>query len=56
MLDDLFANYLLVTIIILIVWVASMIIYLYASNQHKALENELETLHHLLDEEPQDSA
>ncbi len=55
MLDTLFANYLLVAVVIIIVWVASLVIYLYVSNQHSFLENELDTLHHLLEEESQDN-
>lgn len=51
MLDALFANYLLVANIILIVWLGSFVFYLYSSNQHHSLENELDNLNRLLDED-----
>jgi hypothetical protein len=51
MLDTLFSNYLLVSIIIMVIWVGSLIFYLYASQQHQALENELDSLNQLLEEE-----
>jgi uncharacterized membrane-anchored protein YhcB (DUF1043 family) len=55
MLETLFANYLLVAILIIVIWVGSMVAYLYTSNQHKELESELDRLDHLLDEDQQDT-
>jgi preprotein translocase subunit YajC len=51
MLNTLFANYWLVSIIILIIWVGILIFYLYVSQQHQALENELDSLSQLLEED-----
>ncbi|MFO7540994.1 MAG: hypothetical protein R6X32_23370 [Chloroflexota bacterium] len=55
MLDALFTNYLLVAILIIVIWVGSIIFYLVASNQHQALESELNKLDQLLDGEQQDT-
>jgi hypothetical protein len=51
MLDALFANYLLVAILIIVIWVGSLGFYLYASNQHQSVEGELDKLDQLLDED-----
>jgi uncharacterized membrane-anchored protein YhcB (DUF1043 family) len=53
MLDALFANYLLVAILIIVIWVGSLVFYLYASNQHQSVEGELDKLDQLLDEDRQ---
>jgi hypothetical protein len=50
-LDILFSNYLLVSIIIVVIWLGSLIFYLYASKQHQVLENELNSLSQLLEED-----
>lgn len=51
MLNTLFANYWLVSLIILIIWVGILIFYLYASQQQQVLESELDSLSQLLEED-----
>ena len=50
-----FANLLVVTILIIVSWVAAAAYYLYTSRQHESLEQDIEALQALLDKSRQDA-
>jgi hypothetical protein len=49
-----FANLLFVTIVIIVLWVAVVVYYLYSSGQHQELEKDIESLRTLLKENQHD--
>jgi Na+/melibiose symporter-like transporter len=51
-----FANLLLVTILIIGIWVAATAYYLYTSDQHTSLKKEIESVQALLDKNKRDAA